>query len=105
MLTHGEFLFSTEASGVPGIQRLVFGPRRMQRMREYAGPGGRLRGPLERTIVRTEGGALIDSMLRYEVIAAFVDLVLARANRDPVCLEVEMHIREIVQGSLPHVAN
>ena len=70
---------------------------------EIRRPGSRSRGPLERTFVRTEGGALVDLILRYEVVAAFLDLELAQAYRDPECLEVEKHIREIVEVGLPHV--
>ena len=46
---------------------------------------------------------MVDLILRYEVVAAFLDLELAQAYRDPECLEVEKHIREIVEVGLPHV--
>ena len=105
MIEHGELQFSTKAYSIPRIQELVSDPLRMLRVRKYAdraaGRVVRWRGsssePME--------GALTDLIQRNEVVAAFLNLELAQADRDPEYLEVEKHIREIVEVSVPHVSD
>ena len=102
MIKHGEFQFSTEAYGIPGIRELISGPFRM---RKYAGRAAGRPVPWSRPDVQTKGGTSTDLMLRSEVVVAVLDLEPDRAYRDLECFDVEEPIREIIEGKLSNVAD